>query len=207
MASSRGLGPVVQLRVVLRGVSPLVWRRLLVPEVLSLGELAEVLQVAFGWSSRSAHGFVIHTRAYRSSSWFAWSPTEPLDASVGELGLRRGDRFVYDHGQLDGWLVDVRVEAVFVSDVVCRCVAARRTAPPERCGGPAWFMKNRVSIVWEAMQATDRIIRDVILDAPADRVFTADERCELAESLMLVTAEQLDRRRLNDRLRTVGTEQ
>ena len=141
------------------------WRRTLVPEVLSLGELAGALRVAFGWSNRSAHRFVIHAREYQSPSWFAWSPTGPLDASVGELGLRRGDRFVYDHGQLDGWLVGVRVEAVFVSDVVCRCVAGRRTAPPERCGGSGWFMKNRVSVVWEAMQATDRIIRDGILDA------------------------------------------
>ena len=42
MASSQVSGPVVQLRVVLRGVSPLVWRRLLVPEAWSLGELAGV---------------------------------------------------------------------------------------------------------------------------------------------------------------------
>ena len=59
MASCQVSGPVVQLRVVLRGVSPLVWRRLLVPDGLSLGGLAEVLQVAFGWSDRSAHGFVV----------------------------------------------------------------------------------------------------------------------------------------------------
>ena len=185
----------------------MVWRRLLVPDGLSLGELAEVLQVAFGWSNRSAHRFVVHARQYRSPSWLGWSPTEPLDLLVGDLGLRRGDRFVYDHGQLDGWLVDVRVEAVFVTDLGCRCVAGRRKAPPERCGGPGWFMENRVSMVWEALQASDRIVRDVILDAPPDRVFTAEERCELAESLTLVTLDRLDRRRLNNRLATVGAAQ
>ena len=204
MASSQVSGPVVQLRVVLRGVSPLVWRRLLVPDGLSLGGLAEVLQVAFGWSDRSAHGFVVHARKFRSPSWLEWSPTERLDSLVGELGLRRGDRFVYDHGQLDAWVVDVRVEAVFVDDATCRCVAGRRKAPPQACGGPGRFMANRVSTVWEALQTSDRIIREVILDAPPDRVFTAEERCDLVESLTLVTSGRLDRRGMNGRLATVG---
>ena len=203
MASSQVSGPVVQLRVVLRGVSPLVWRRLLVPDVLSLDGLAEVLQVAFGWSDRSAHGFVVHVREFRSASWRGREPTESLDSLVGELGLRRGDRFVYEHGQRDAWVVDVRVEAVFVDDAVCRCVAGRRKAPPEACGGPGRFMTNRVSMVWEALHTADRIIRDVILDGAPDRMFTTEERTELVEGLTLVTSERLDRHRLNGRLAAV----
>ena len=41
---------IYQLRVVLRGVSPPIWRRLLVVSETSLGELHEILQSAFGWS-------------------------------------------------------------------------------------------------------------------------------------------------------------
>ena len=41
---------IYQLRVVLRGVSPLIWRRLLVVSETSLGELHEILQSAFGRS-------------------------------------------------------------------------------------------------------------------------------------------------------------
>src|SRR5271165_5939218 len=41
---------IYQLRVVLRGVSPLIWRRLLVVSETSLGELHEILQSALGWS-------------------------------------------------------------------------------------------------------------------------------------------------------------
>ena len=37
-----------QLRVVLRGISPLIWRRLLVRSDSTVAELHEAIQVAFG---------------------------------------------------------------------------------------------------------------------------------------------------------------
>jgi hypothetical protein len=55
---------IYQLRVVLRGVSPLIWRRLLVVSETSLGELHEILQSAFGWSGEHLHRFLIHGVAY-----------------------------------------------------------------------------------------------------------------------------------------------
>jgi hypothetical protein len=49
---------IYQLRVVRCGVSPLVWRRLLVVnEKTSLGELHEILQNAFDWSGEHLHCF------------------------------------------------------------------------------------------------------------------------------------------------------
>jgi len=39
---------ILQLRAVLRGISPLIWRRLLVPSDTSIAQLHELLQVAFG---------------------------------------------------------------------------------------------------------------------------------------------------------------
>jgi hypothetical protein len=56
---------IYQLRVVLCGVSPLVWRRLLVVSTTSLGELHEILRNAFGWSGEHLHRFFIHGVAYR----------------------------------------------------------------------------------------------------------------------------------------------
>ena len=48
---------IYQLRVVRCGVSPLVWRRLLVVNETSLGELREILQNAFDWSGEHLHRF------------------------------------------------------------------------------------------------------------------------------------------------------
>ena len=54
---------IYQLRVVLRGVSPLVWRRLLVASNTSLAELHTILQHAFAWSDDHLHRFLIHGTA------------------------------------------------------------------------------------------------------------------------------------------------
>jgi hypothetical protein len=50
---------VYHLRVVLRGISPLVWRRLLVPAESTLADLHEILQTSFGWSGESLHRFLV----------------------------------------------------------------------------------------------------------------------------------------------------
>ena len=59
-------GTVYQLRVVLAMISPLVWRRLLVPAETSVAGLHEILQTAFGWSDEHLHRFTIHAVEYGS---------------------------------------------------------------------------------------------------------------------------------------------
>jgi hypothetical protein len=57
---------IYQLRVVLCGVSPLVWRRLLVVSKTRLAELHEILQSAFDWSGEHLHRFpLVHSRYLR----------------------------------------------------------------------------------------------------------------------------------------------
>ena len=48
---------VYQLRVVLWGTSPLIWRRILVHSDASLATLHEVLQILFAWSDEHLHCF------------------------------------------------------------------------------------------------------------------------------------------------------
>jgi hypothetical protein len=65
MAEPRASSPAIyQLRVVLRSVSPLVWRRLLVSSETPFAELHEILQRAFAWSDDRLHRFLIHGTAY-----------------------------------------------------------------------------------------------------------------------------------------------
>src|SRR3989475_11192266 len=100
-------GPFVyQLRLVLRGVSPLIWRRLLVRSDSSIADLHATLQLAFGWSDEHlspSHGgvtaaiaaapeadvvFVAHTLfAVVGTVTRAWRRL-PLEAPVG-VGFSR----------------------------------------------------------------------------------------------------------------------
>ena len=51
-----------QLRVVVRGVSPLIGRRLLIPADTMIAGLHAVLQIAFGWTGTHLHRFVVAGR-------------------------------------------------------------------------------------------------------------------------------------------------
>jgi Plasmid pRiA4b ORF-3-like protein len=59
------LEPVLyQLRVVLHGISPLIWRRLLVRSDSTIADLHTTLQIALGWSDEHLNRFAIHGREY-----------------------------------------------------------------------------------------------------------------------------------------------
>src|SRR6266852_2151252 len=134
--------PVVyQLRLVLRGVSPLIWRRLLVRSDSTIADLHRTLQVAFGWSDEHLHRFVIHGRMQGMESL-----VDPRHVRLADLGLRLRERFLYEYDFIDGWQHDVRLERILPLASARRypvCIGGRRAAPPEDCGGPWAFLELR----------------------------------------------------------------
>ena len=46
---------IYQFRVVLLGISPMIWRRLLVRSDSTIADLHDTLQIAFGWSGDHLH--------------------------------------------------------------------------------------------------------------------------------------------------------
>src|SRR4051794_16111912 len=61
------LETILQFKVWLIGISPMVWRRVLVPAAFTLGELHGVIQVAMGWEG--IHLYQFSLRAVRYGSW------------------------------------------------------------------------------------------------------------------------------------------
>jgi hypothetical protein len=55
---------ICQLKITLRYVRPACWRRVLVPASATLGDLHEVIQVAFAWDDDHLHAFTIGRRQY-----------------------------------------------------------------------------------------------------------------------------------------------
>ena len=107
------LPSVYQLRVVVRGVSPLIWRRLLVPADTTIAGLHAVLQIAFCWTGTHLHRFVVHGREYGIA--YPDGPSfrdDPRKVRLGNLGLRTTERFTYHYNFTAGWCHDLRVEQV-----------------------------------------------------------------------------------------------
>src|SRR5882672_1298162 len=138
---------ILQLRAVLRGISPLIWRRLLVPSDTTIAQLHEVLQVAFGWEDMHLHRFEIRGREYDlSREGGVFFDTDARKVRIGDLKLRRMERFTYEYDFGDSGVHDIRIEATLPIDPARRypvCIAGKCSAPPEDCGGPGAFMESR----------------------------------------------------------------
>jgi hypothetical protein len=94
--TDRHEGQIYQLRVVLRGISPLIWRRLLVRGDSTAAHLHEVLQIAFGWDDVHLNRFEIRGYAvYRDGG--GMMGINATQIRLCELKLRRLERFVYEY--------------------------------------------------------------------------------------------------------------
>ena len=138
---------IFQLRVVLRGISPLIWRRLLVRSDSTVAQLHEVLQVAFGWDDDHLNRFVIRGREYAvHRDGGGMIGIDATGVRLDALNLHRLERFIYEYDFGDDWIHELRIEATLPVNprkTYPVCVAGKRAAPPEDCGGPAAFMANR----------------------------------------------------------------
>src|SRR4029453_2562516 len=100
-----------QLGIVVRGVSPLIWRRVLVRGDTTIADLHATFQVALGWPDEHLHRFVIHGKAYGVAHLGGISfHDDPRRVWLADLGLRVRERFLYGYDFTDGWQHDVRVE-------------------------------------------------------------------------------------------------
>lgn len=140
------------LRVVLADVSPPLWRQLVVPGDLSLAELHEVLQIAFGWHNGHLHQFIIHDPAAgKRAETYAADPVFDLDKGKNshELRLdavcpRAKDQLRYQYDLGDDWMHEITVLAVGTPRVgaVCpACLDGGRNGPMEDCGGAPGHME------------------------------------------------------------------
>src|SRR5262249_1854282 len=125
---------VYQLKVALRGISPLIWRRLLVSADTSLADLHHILQLAIGWTNSHLHRFLIHGKeygiAYDGGMGFA---DDPQQIRMADFRFRLRERFLYEYDFGDTWQHDVRMEQMLAaaeSPPSPVCIGGKRAAPP-----------------------------------------------------------------------------
>jgi hypothetical protein len=57
------------VKITLADIGPPIWRRLRLPASASLGQVHEVIQVAFGWDDSHLHKFEARGRHYSRPEW------------------------------------------------------------------------------------------------------------------------------------------
>lgn len=124
------------LRAVLKDVSPIVARVIVVPDHLEIQEMHDVFLSLLGWTQDL--GFIVRIRAQEFNSF----RRKTRGKRLRDFELRRQEKFLYICDTLDLWEWEIRVldvEPVDGEDVNIVCLKGRGAAPPEHCGGPRGY--------------------------------------------------------------------
>jgi hypothetical protein len=200
---------IVQIKIWLLGVSPMVWRRVQVPANITLRELHGVIQVAMGREGIHLYQFSLRATRFGSAELSASSP----DVTLAALRLRPGARFLYEYDLNIPWRHEVRIEEHLTAQpnmVYPVCIGGNGACPPEDCHDPAAFMSGSVHAAsWEAMEDLDtmaEILKQVVLEHRADLLDDEDTRWCLEQAVDRTRARErakgtaFSRRRVNERL-------
>jgi hypothetical protein len=150
--------PIYQLKVVLLGSEPPVWRRLQVPGDAKLDWLHSALQVAMSWTNSHLHQFKVGDACYSDTrhyvAEFDDDPEilEERTFSLRQIAPRENDTFRYEYDFGDSWEHEITVEKILPNTFAtssARCLDGARACPPEDCGGVPGYeallkiLKNR----------------------------------------------------------------
>ena len=135
-------GAILQLKVRLLGISPMIWRRVLVPESVSLRELNGVVQLAMGWEGIHLFEFAVRGARYAGPDLSGMS----TDVALSDFRFRSNAKFRYVYDMLCWWEHEIRVEqrlAAVPGKRYPQCVGGAGACPPEDCGGPDAYHARR----------------------------------------------------------------
>ncbi len=161
---------LVHFKVTLQHTRPAIWRRIVVPDNMTLGGLHDVIQVAMGWTNSHLHSFQVGDQT------FGMMLDDVEDGDLGQidedsvtlraLPLRKGLKFTYEYDFGDSWSHTVAVEKLEPATAPHprpACLDGRRACPPEDCGG-VWGYGRVLQVLKRTKTADDREFREWVGD-------------------------------------------
>jgi hypothetical protein len=162
---------VHQLKITLSGVSrPPVWRRVLVPADVTLGDLHEVIQVAMGWDDYHMHLFSVNGQDYGSPDPELGHASD-RNVLLSQVLSDPGDRLSYTYDFGDDWEHDIVLEetrTAVAEETYPSCVAGKGACPPEDCGGAWGYAELKEILATPSHESHQDMLEWLGLDAGKD---------------------------------------
>ncbi|MFF2245858.1 plasmid pRiA4b ORF-3 family protein [Arthrobacter sp. NPDC058130] len=144
--------PAFDLRISIQGTEPEIWRRLLLPETISVPEFHEAIQCAFGWQDRHLYGIRCLDRNGESRVIVGPDESaEDIDAEPAsgvvlfeliDAQVTGPARFEYEYDFGDTWIHMVEVVGSgLVTEGTITCVEGANRGPVEDSGGPGGYRR------------------------------------------------------------------
>lgn len=134
---------IYQLNIELLDIEPKIWRRVLVPGTITLGQLHDVIQTAMGWTNSHLHEFIVAADTYSDPEFEIEGARSEYRYRLARLAPRISNTIAYEYDFGDGWEHLIRVEGITEDDKRYPgrpvCLEGKRSCPPEDCGGPGGY--------------------------------------------------------------------
>jgi hypothetical protein len=130
---------VCVFRIVLEGIEPEIWRRVLIPDAFTLTKVHTIIQAVMGWRDYHLHEFSIGELTYGRPDYHEGPGLlDERKVCLRDFDLSPGDRigYLYDFG--DDWahLLILEEKQALREDVRYPvCVTGEFAGPPEDVGG------------------------------------------------------------------------
>lgn len=140
---------VIELKITLKGIKPLIWRRIKISSQASLLDLHYVIQRTFGWTN--SHLFMMEIGSMRFVNPPDWEEDAYRYQSAEIATLKdfipklvpKGGKFSYEYDMGDGWQHEIVVENIEDTQKAhfgAICVSGERACPPEDVGStPGYY--------------------------------------------------------------------
>ena len=157
----------------------MIWRRVLVPETISLHELHGVLQVAMGWEGVHLFQFSIRGVVHAGPHLCG----QKMDLPLSDFRFRRIAKFSYVYDMRRRWEHELRVEnrvSVASTKRHSLCIGGSGACPPEECGGPDdCHARREEAVSLDAMMDLGRVagfIERIVIQRDLSGLEDEDER-------------------------------
>ena len=134
---------IMQIKIVLEGITPKIWRRFQVSNKLTFHQLHNVIQAVMGWTNSHLYSFIVDDKEYQDDRY---DPLERglLSSRKQKIGvLQAKQKFIYTYDFGDNWEHLLVVEKLLSKDASAAhpfCIEGERNCPPEDSGSvPGYY--------------------------------------------------------------------
>lgn len=136
---------IYQLKLRLKDINPMIWRRFLIQSNNTLKDLHYVIQILMGWTDYHLNEFIIKGQRYTIPNMIG-NPSAcgkyGANIKLEEFKFRKNEKFLYSYDFTAGWEFELRLETINSpkdKKIYPVCISGSGASPDEECGGPYRF--------------------------------------------------------------------
>ena len=166
---------IYQFKVTLKGISPRIWRRMLIQSDSTLADLHNIIQIVMGWTDCYLNEFIISKQYYSIPNILGnTSPSSYTGKNIklSDLKLKINKSFLYKYDFMAKWKFNITLEKrlpIGQKITYPACVSGAGASPDEECGGVNCFKDQKDYWKYETYKVYEELVRAFADDKNANK--------------------------------------